>query len=440
MNQTILFSPVGGTDPISLSNYRDGSMLHICRVYQPSKIVLYMSYEVLENQKKDDRYRYCLNRLAKLQKREMQYEIIERDKLKEVQDFDYFYRDFRGIIESICHSMDETDTLLLNVSSGTPAMKSGLLVLQTLGEFPCKLIQVVTPMRKMNEHTHIGYEVETLWELNEDNSENFENRCQEVKCPTLSMIKNEEIIKKHISVYDYQAAVSVAQTMPSEYTVKYLDLLEMAGSRVLLDSKKVDKILEKHNFNCLPVREGNNRKMFEYALGLEIKFCRGEYADFIRGITPLIVDLLEVILKKQCHIDLKNYTYKTAKNVRRWDRRKLKDTKIDQILQQEYEGEFKYNEISSIHLNALIQRISENGKLKMLTQDLREVETRIRNLAAHEIVSITDEVIKEKTGFSSEQIMNKIREIFTYTGIRTGQDAWNSYNIMNQRIIEAMQH
>ena len=42
MNQTILFTPVGGTDPISLNNYHDGSILHICRFYKPDKVILYL--------------------------------------------------------------------------------------------------------------------------------------------------------------------------------------------------------------------------------------------------------------------------------------------------------------------------------------------------------------------------------------------------------------
>ena len=46
MNQTILFTPVGGTDPISLNNYHDGSILHICRFYKPDKVILYMSRDV----------------------------------------------------------------------------------------------------------------------------------------------------------------------------------------------------------------------------------------------------------------------------------------------------------------------------------------------------------------------------------------------------------
>ena len=50
MNQTILFTPVGGTDPISLNNYHDGSILHICRFYKPDKVILYMSKEMLDFQ------------------------------------------------------------------------------------------------------------------------------------------------------------------------------------------------------------------------------------------------------------------------------------------------------------------------------------------------------------------------------------------------------
>lgn len=198
MNRLILFSPVGGTDPISLTNYHDGSLLHICRHYRPDKVIMYMSKEMLDYQEKDDRYMYCLSRLDKLQNRDTEYEIIERRELTKVHEFDYFYQDFRNIIKGIYDNLDDTDTLLINISSGTPAMKSGLLVLQTLGEFPAKMIQVATPEKGINEHIHKQYDVESLWELDEDNQDGADNRCSEVRCPTLSKIKKEEIIKKHI--------------------------------------------------------------------------------------------------------------------------------------------------------------------------------------------------------------------------------------------------
>ena len=43
MGKVILFTPVGGTDPISATNYYEGAILHICRHYMPDKVVLYMS-------------------------------------------------------------------------------------------------------------------------------------------------------------------------------------------------------------------------------------------------------------------------------------------------------------------------------------------------------------------------------------------------------------
>ena len=54
MGKRILFSPVGGHDPIA--SYRDGALLHICRCYQPSVVYLYLSKEMVERSRLDNRY------------------------------------------------------------------------------------------------------------------------------------------------------------------------------------------------------------------------------------------------------------------------------------------------------------------------------------------------------------------------------------------------
>lgn len=445
MNQTILFTPIGGTDPISETNYYDGAALHICRMYKPEKIVMYMSKEMLENQERDDRYRYCLNQLAKMQKRKMDYEIIERRELTQVHEFDFFYQDFRMIIEQICQQMDETDTLLLNISSGTPAMKSGLLVLQTLGEFPAKLIQVATPAKGINEHIHNkDYNVKTLWEADPDNREDYENRCKEIQCPTLSKIKKEEIIKKHIQVYDYRAALEVIDTLPAQDTKGYRDLIYLASRRVLLDFTGVDKVAKQISYPCSPVRLDNERKYFEYALNMEIRLKKGEYVDFIRSITPLVVDLFELILKKQCNIDINDFSRVVQRNgmqQRRWDQNKLKLSEVGQALEDYFGrngGHFNAQDIFSIHLKVLIDYFSKNSHLKRLVNDIRKVEEKIRNLAAHEIISVTEETIRSMTGFSSKHIMNIIKELFGYTGIMIQEESWNSYDDLNRDIIDRM--
>lgn len=48
MGRKILFSPVGGTDPIKY--FKDGLMLHICRHYQPDVVYLYLSHEWIKRE------------------------------------------------------------------------------------------------------------------------------------------------------------------------------------------------------------------------------------------------------------------------------------------------------------------------------------------------------------------------------------------------------
>lgn len=439
MNRIILFSPVGGTDPIPQTNIRDGSLLHICRVYKPTDVYLYMSSEIHAIHKQDNRYCYCLERLAKLQQREMQIEVITRPNMVEVQLFDTFYVEFRDIIRTIAENMDETDQLLLNVSSGTPAMKSSLIVLATMGEYPYRLIQVTTPTRKMNEHKHADYDVATLWELNEDNEENFENRCHEIQCPTLSLIKQEEIIKQLVHSYDYQAAIRVCDMLPEHLTGHYKPLLETALLRLQLEMPKVNKRSKELGLNWLPITNEKKQIIFEYALSLDVKRRKGEYADFIRAITPLLFNLYANILRCRCSFDISAYSYHDGKKLV-WDERKLSGTEADNTLQAAFRNSFNYGTVYSYHLSSLILSLSDTEKLVECVKDLRCIEQNVRNIAAHEIVALPDERIKKLTdGFTTSDIMNMIKEAFRHSDVSPKPDYWDSYDKMNEYIIQKME-
>ena len=101
MGKVILFSPVGGTDPISNSNGHDGAMIHCCRVYKPDEVYLYMSKYVLDMESEDNRYTYCLAKLYESLGKTLNYKMIERPDLLEVQEFDFFYDDFKAEIQSV---------------------------------------------------------------------------------------------------------------------------------------------------------------------------------------------------------------------------------------------------------------------------------------------------------------------------------------------------
>ena len=151
MGKTYLFSPVGNTDPIKY--FHDGSMLHICRKYKPDIVYLYLSREMVKNHRKDNRYAQTIELLGKWLNHTFEVRLIMREDLVEVQQYDVFYKEFRERIAQIEKEMELGDRLLLNMASGTPAMKSALVVMATLAEYRFIPVQVSTPKSESNlEH------------------------------------------------------------------------------------------------------------------------------------------------------------------------------------------------------------------------------------------------------------------------------------------------
>lgn len=439
MAKNIFFSPVGGTDPVSQDNFRDGSLIHIIRNYDIDVVYLYMSKEMLELQDKDDRYRYCINRLAEMKGKKIEIYEIERNELESVHQFDFFYQDFSKCIQEIITNNSLSDSIYLNVSSGTPAMKSGLLVLATLGEYNYKMIQVSTPTKKMNNHNHDNYDVVTLWELNEDNGPNAINRCEEVKCPSLSVIKQEEIIKQLIREYDYKAAMIAAEKLPSEVSANYYKLIKIAYYRLQLDRNSLIRLKKECSISGFPITQDEAFSCFEYALNIDIKRRKGDYADFVRAISPLIVDIYKLILKHEFKIDISRYTSVDSHNILRWSEKGLQNSKIEKVLFKRWPNFKKNTPVAAVHLLEIILCESNNKKLNNSVQSLREVEEKVRNIAAHQIVSISDESIKKFTGYSSDEVMEKIKQCFLYTGLNIKKEYWNAYDEMNDSIIDTME-
>lgn len=128
MSRTYLFSPIGNTDPVKY--FYDGSMLHICRHYKPDVVYLYLSKEMMEYHKEDNRYVRSIELLGKKLNHTFEVHIIENDQMVNVQQYDVFYKEFRSIISDIEKEKGEDDRLLVNMASGTACMKSALLTWQ----------------------------------------------------------------------------------------------------------------------------------------------------------------------------------------------------------------------------------------------------------------------------------------------------------------------
>jgi len=436
-----LFSPIGGSDPIR--NFRDGSMLHICRKYLPDKVYLYLSYEMYEHHKKDNRYLYCIEKLGELCGHSFEVELIIWENLRDVQDYEIFYEDFRACIADIADRMNAEDELLVNISSGTPAMKNALVVLSTLAEFPFQSIQVSTPLRRSN-HTDENvdnYEVKEQWECNEDNEQNSESRCTEVKSANLMTLWKVNTIKKHLWAYDYSAAYQVANELGGQLPKECILYLEQALERMRLNSSRVNSIAKQTGYQPMPITKDEDRVLVEYILNLQVKEKRGTYDDFVRGITPAILDLMERALKYQCGIDINRYCVKGKDNVRRWSRNKLAGSEVLAALEGKYRDGFKMGPISSAHLNVLIDACSNHNKLKKMAKNLRYVEEKVRNPAAHTMTSITQDLVNRWTKYTTDEILQMIMDFIRFTGMKEvdKKEVWESYDKMNEEICKVLE-
>lgn len=438
MSDFVLFSPLGMTDPTR--GFRDGAFIHICRFYRPKKVYLYMSAEICGYDRLDNRYVKYLARLSEKFGFACEAVKIERPDLVNVSDFDAFYGDFTELIGRI--SAENPDCgILLNLSSGTPQMKSALQVVSSLSPLRLTLIQVLTPESRSNVEKPAGrdYEFELEWELNEDNrADSPPNRCREVKCRNLNAVIKWEIITKHIAAYDYKAALAVAETIPAHIEPRALALIRAGERRLGLDLGAAAAYARSAGYELLPVKDkdgsGTISTVFEYLLSLKIKLAKGELGGFIRALSPALTDLLEICLREKCGVDIAGFCVLSGEPGRQIPilvRDRLPPD-LRAALDERYRRGYKDGPLSAASLTPLVACRAAPAAAA-LVGDLRTVEERARNLAAHEIVAVTDSWLKQNTGFTSEAIFKMLRK-FLGLCVPIPRKAWHSYEDLNAAI------
>ena len=129
---------------------------------------------------------------------------------------------------------------------------------------------------------------------------------------------------------------------------------------------------------------------------------------------------------------------KEAVQVKKWDNDKLQDTAVLKILQEE-SNLSRFDVVYSWQLNKLIQRTCPDKSLAENTEKLVQIESKVRNVAAHDIVSVTEEWIKKQTEMTPGKIMELIQHLCKMAKITTDDTRWNSYQDMNRLIIQALE-
>ena len=404
----ILFSPLGDTDPVR--GCYDGAMLHIVRHYQPERIVFFYTHDMAEKERHDHRYTRAVQRLAP----ECQIEEV----FTEIRDA-HLYESFSRILPQEVLRIRETfpgSTLLLNLSSGTPQMKTVLAMLASDMEH-CIGVQVAAPARhsnRANEATQDAEDIAALLENNFDDEEGAENRCEEPPLSAFHYYAERSRILSLIDSYEYAAAGKIARwsaLVPPEASL----LLSHAERRSMLLTEEAKAILHEYGGKKLFPFTGKTEELVEYFLMMQIDQETGRLSNLMLRMIPFLFGFLMEYVVQNVKIPI-HMLCERRKNKQWLVRGKLEKQERELLahLDRVFTGGYRDTPLSFYILYHCCSYAGEAGCTRdsvlhagMMAELEQIKELRdLRNEAAHEIVNVTEDRFRQKVGMGSQEAVS----------------------------------
>lgn len=445
----ILFSPIGTTDPVSTKNFYDGGCLHVLRHYKPERIVLFFTKEMGEIERNEERYTTAIRHVTPDC-------IIDPPIYTDIVDASQ-YEEFSQIlpraVQDLLQKYPEHE-ILLNLSSGTPQIKTVLAMLAADNE-RCIGIQTVTPEGRANNPQKLTpEELHTLLEMNEEKECEAERRCNEPQLKIFRYHAEKNRIISLLRTYEYNAALTLARSS-SLVPADAKQLLKHAAARTDLLPDKARKILAEYNGQKLFLFTGEEELLIEYFLIMQIDQENDHLSNFMLRISPFLDKFLLDYVQKNVRGGRQNP--QNILNLSRYIKRKggyrLERERIEQAapklltrLDREYGG-YKDSDLSFTLLIYYCDYMQEEGLTKdtklhddMMAELGKLGDIRIlRNNVAHQITNVTRESFQKVTQMTPPALMAIFTQMLTLVYGGKVKEALTTYSRINGWLEEALE-
>lgn len=437
----ILYTPVGDTDPIR--GCYDGGMLHIVRHYNPDIAILVLSKDMEQKEAANHRFTKALKHV----KADLDIKLIHTGleavhRIDTLQPFvDHFY-------EMLAEYPDAE--ILINLSSGTPQMKLIMSYLSVEHD-AVRGIQVDSPQRGSNRSeaaVHDDEDIDIVIENNFDDQEDSENRCHE---PQMGYIKRNNIkqsLHTLINSYKYKEAISLyhsyKRTFEDGVANDVLPLLEHARLRLELEYKAaLEKINRVDGLSLISIFTDWKRiKLHEFLMLMEVRLKQGNIEDFILKITPFMYELMLYYFSTTYHVNWDEFEKWTSVGPRT-NMESFKE-KHPQLYLSWYAHTKtpQFNEIQ-LSLNHMLHMLEDqpnvNSLLLKQLKDIRNIERKIRNKIAHEVVVLTEEEICKSISIKSLQSFLELIQAVFSTIMKPSKQNKLIYDTINAYVLDQIQ-
>ena len=392
----VLFTPVGGNDPVGDEYYKDdmieeinkklvegkisqdkadklityieskrnkepilmeGAILHIVRHYKPDCVILVFTNTVKEVEIK---YNVLSEKIKELSK---SCEVLK------IEDFnkDYVYSweyniDFNEKLKNIPEKYSKHN-ILVNITSSTPQMNLKLS-LETLNNYKLIPVQVLVSLNDL----HTGKNVQKDFSKVYSDYEEIIKRCVE---PNIYSIRKPKIKSQ---IHSLIASGDIDENGKYNYITAYNLFKNDRHIRKDL-IKKIEEAKERVNLNYT-----NNRKIEEdklkymnifreYYFVMKIKKIKGEMSDFILRITPFITELFYYFLSNLNIKDLKDVFIKNKNE---------SYINVFEIKNNTLKNEIFYTKLRNYIKHAKLENKYKN--IQYLSLDIKNIDTMIEDL------------------------------------------------------------
>lgn len=455
MEGSILVSVVGRTDPVRSEH--DGPILHIIRHYHPERVVLLLTDEI---EKQESAYHYNEEAIHLLNEQSGKHCSVELVKtgIRDAQSYDEFPLVFLRICGGV-RKNNPGKKILLNITSGTPQMETALCMIALSDPGTYVPLQVFTPENSSNRSALFDPRkdlIEDWFEQDIDNEPSAPCRCH---IPELLNFKRPVVqfqIESLIRNYDYSGAFQLYQDNQKDFSQETGLLLEHAKKRVNMEYAEAERIAKQlgRSAELYPVQNSGIKRLMEYYLSVWIKQRRGERIDMALRLEVLTKETAVYFLEKCLRVPLERITTQNRKSKVSY----LSEEKcekefpgigayLDEEFGQTKSGGFEWgNPVSGrvmVHIVKFACKNEKYGRYRDAADELirwSELSGEVRNPAAHEIVAITEDRIRETYGKSSSELCRSVQTVLMQAfGSQGRREYFAIYDRINEIIKEVLE-
>ena len=294
MNDSVLFSCVGTSDPVR--GMHDGGMLHIMRHYRPKKVYIFLSKEVEGFEAKDHRIEKTFQYVNQHWENYSAEKICENSGLVNVADMDVVFEPLCAFFDRAIRENPDSQ-MLINLSSGTPQMKTVLAQLAISSRHKdIKGIQVSNPEESSGKTSRTNdkdYDVDVELECNDDESPDAPNRCSEPKLFAIQRDRIRAQMRSLLERRDYRALEALDEQLPPTL----LPLIRHLAARNDLQTEEAYKLSRDLSmpFKLYPAKRAGDkeyRELSEYYLLLRNLQMTKRYSEFVLRMNPFLTKII----------------------------------------------------------------------------------------------------------------------------------------------------